>query len=66
MPGKPEVKPHVKKHLESRNVDHTQVPDEVLVVLNEFSESELKTMGKLGATMEETKVDVSMRAAMVH
>ena len=64
--AKPPLKPHVQKHLEKRNVDHSELPDAVIVVLNEFSESELRAISRLGATMEETKVDTSLRAAMVH
>ena len=60
------LKPHVQKHLEKRNVDHTELPDDVIVVLNEFSESELEAVARLGETMEATKVDVTVRAAMVH
>ena len=66
MSGKPEVKPHVRKHLDKRNVEQTQLPDEVIVVLNDLSESELDALARVGATMEDTKVDVTVRAAMVH
>jgi hypothetical protein len=66
QPGRPQVKPHVQEHLQKRNVDHTELPDEVIVVLNDFSESELKAIARFGETMEVTNVDVSVRAAMVH
>ena len=66
MPEKPELKPHVREHLDKRDVDHTELPDEVIVVLNDFSESELDALARVGATMEETNVDVTVRAAMVH
>ena len=66
MPEKPELKPHVREHLDKRDVDHTELPDEVIVVLNDFSESELDALARVGATMEETNVDVTIRAAMVH
>ena len=59
-------KPHVQKHLEKRNVDHTQVPDEVIVVLNDLSEPELQAMARVGESMEKANVDVSVRASMVH
>ena len=58
--------PHVQKHLEKRNVDHSELPDDVIVVLNELSVSELTAIARLGETMEVTKVDVTVRAAMVH
>jgi hypothetical protein len=63
---KPPLKPHVQKHLEKRDVDHAELPDDVIVVLNEFSESELRAMSRLGETMEVTKVEHSTRVAMVH
>jgi hypothetical protein len=64
--AKPPLKPHVKKHLETRDVDHAELPDDVIIVLNEFSESELRAISRLGETLEMTQVDVTVRAAMVH
>jgi hypothetical protein len=64
--AKPPLKPHVQKHLETRDVDHAELPDDVIIVLNEFSESELRAISRLGETLEMTQVDVTVRAAMVH
>jgi hypothetical protein len=64
--GKAAPKPHVKHHLEKRGVDHAAVPDEVLVVLNDLSEDELKALRRVGASMEEANMDPPLRAAMVH
>ena len=66
MPGKPEVKPHVQRHLEKRSVDHAQVPDEVIETLNSCSEDELKAMARVGESMEKADLEVSVRIAMVH
>jgi len=66
MPGKPDIKPHVQRHLDKRSVDQAQLPDEVIDVLNGLSESELKAMARVGATLEETNVDVTVRASMMH
>ena len=64
--GKAAPKPHVKHHLEKRGVDHADVPDDVLVVLNDLSEDELKALGRVGASMEDANMDPPLRAAMVH
>ena len=64
--AKPPLEPHVQRHLEKRGVDHAELPDDVIVVLNEFSESELRAISRLGETLEVTQVDVTVRAAMVH
>jgi hypothetical protein len=64
--GRPAVKPHVQKHLQKRDVDHKQLPDEVIAALNDCSEGELNAMDRLGETMEKADVDVSVRITMVH
>jgi hypothetical protein len=64
--GKAAPKPHVKHHLEKRGVDHADVPDDVLVVLNGLSEDELKALRRVGASMEDAGMDPPLRAAMVH
>ena len=64
--GKPAPKPHVKHHLEKRGVDHEDVPDDVLAVLNDLSDDELKALRRVGASMEDANMDPPLRAAMVH
>jgi len=64
--GKSAPKPHVKHHLEKRGVDHQEVPDDVLAVLNDLSEDELKALRRVGASMEDANMDPPLRAAMVH
>jgi hypothetical protein len=64
--GKAAPKPHVKHHLEKRGVDHTEIPDSVLAVLDDLSEDELKALRRVGASMEDADMDPPLRAAMVH
>ena len=64
--GKPAPKPHVKHHLEKRGVDHEEIPEEVLAVLNSLSDDELKALRRVGASMEDANMDHPLRAAMVH
>jgi hypothetical protein len=64
MPHEPH--PHVHKHLEKRGVDPKDVPDDVIATLNGLSEDELKALQRVGASMEDAKMDPPLRAAMVH
>ena len=64
--GKPAPEPHVKQHLEKRGVDHEEIPEEVLAVLNSLSDDELKALRRVGASMEKADMDPPLRAAMVH
>jgi hypothetical protein len=66
MSGRPDVKPHVQRHLQQRGVDPKKVPDGVLAALNDCSEAELKAMERVGASMESENVDASLRISMVH
>ena len=64
--GKPAPEPNVKQHLEKRGVDHEEIPEEVLAVLNSLSDDELKALRRVGASMEKADMDPPLRAAMVH
>ena len=64
MPKDP--KDHVKAHLRARGVDHTDVPDDVIEVLNEFSVEELRRVDRLGQTLVEAEMTQEMRISMVH
>ena len=59
-------KDHVKAHLNAKGVDHADVPDDVIVVLNEFSVEELKRVDRLGETLEQAEMTHEMRISMVH
>ena len=61
-----EPKDHVKAHLRAKGVDHADVPDDVIVVLNEFSVEELKRVDRLGETLEQAEMTHEMRISMVH
>ena len=61
-----EPKDHVKAHLRANGVDHADVPDDVIVVLNEFSVEELKRVDRLGETLEQAEMTHEMRISMVH
>ena len=63
---RPEVKPHVKRHLEKNNVDPEDLPDGVIEALNVCSQDELRAMDKVGASMEDANVDLQLRAFSVH
>ena len=64
--GKAAAKPHVKQHLDKRGVEHKDVPESVLAVLNDLSEDELEALRRVGASMEDADMDPPLRAAMVH
>lgn len=64
MPHEPH--PHVHRHLKKRGVDPKDIPDSVIATLNDCSEDELAAMQRVGASMEEAKMDPPLRAAMVH
>ena len=66
MSGRPDVKPHVQRHLQQRGIDPKKVPDGVLTTLNDCSEAELKAMDRVGASMESANLDASLRISMVH
>jgi hypothetical protein len=63
---RPEVKPHVKRHLEKNNVNPQDLPDGVIEALNLCSQDELQAMDKVGASMEDANVDLQLRAFSVH
>ena len=64
MPKQP--KDHVKAHLHTKCVDHADVPDDVIEVLNEFSVEELKRVDRLGQTLVQSEMTQEMRISMVH
>jgi hypothetical protein len=59
-------KDHVKAHLRTKGVDHADVPDDVIEVLNEFSVEELKRVDRLGETLAQADMTHEMRMSMVH
>jgi hypothetical protein len=59
-------KDHVKEHLRAKGVDHADVPDDVIEVLNEFSDEELKRVDRLGETLAQAEMTHEMRMSMVH
>ena len=61
-----QLKPHVHEHLLKRKVDPEQVPDAVILVLNDCTEEELKAMDRVGAALEAENVDPPTRVSMVH
>ncbi len=63
---RPEVKPHVKRHLEKNNVDPQDLPDGVIEALNVCSQDELQAMDKVGASMEDANVDLQVRVFAIH
>jgi predicted ATPase/class 3 adenylate cyclase len=62
--SKPE--PHVKRHLEKNKVDPDQLPDSVIDTLNTCSEEELKTMDKVGDSLDKANVPSNLRISAVH
>ncbi|OLB23812.1 MAG: hypothetical protein AUH17_05780 [Actinobacteria bacterium 13_2_20CM_68_14] len=63
---RPEVKPHVKRHLEKNNVNPQDLPDGVIEALNVCSQDELQAMDKVGASMEDANVDLQVRVFAIH
>jgi len=61
---KPE--PRVKKHLEKNNVKPEMLPDEVIAALNACSESELKALDSVGASLQAAPIDPDTKIAAVH
>jgi hypothetical protein len=59
-------KDHVKAHLRTKGVDHADVPDDVIEVLNEFSDEELKRVDRLGEALAQADMTHEMRMSMVH
>jgi hypothetical protein len=63
---RPEVKAHVKTHLEKNNVDPKDLPDGVIVTLNDCTADELKAMDKVAASMENANMDLQLRVFAFH
>jgi hypothetical protein len=63
---RPEAKPHVKSHLAKNNVKPEDLPDGVIEALNVCSQDELQAMDKVGASMEDAKVDLQVRVFAIH
>jgi hypothetical protein len=63
---RPAVKPHVKSHLEKNNVDNKDLPDGVVEALNFCTADELQAMDKVGASMEDAKMDLQLPAFAFH
>jgi hypothetical protein len=67
MAGKQrEVKQHVHEHLRKRSVNPDDVPDSVIVVLNDCTPDELKAMDRVGAAMAAEKIEPPAQVSMVH
>jgi hypothetical protein len=59
-------KDHVKAHLSAKGVDYTEVPDDVIDALNDFSAEELKRVDRLGETLKQAEMPHDLRMSMVH
>lgn len=59
-------KEHVKTHLRKNGVDPGDLPDDVIEALNAFSPQELKTLDRLGETLEEADLKPNVRISAVH
>jgi len=70
MPEKERPKKYVREYLRRRKVDPDDVPDAVIVVLNGFTQDELKQLNRLGAVLDKAlqaeQVDEQLIIAMVH
>jgi len=58
-------KPHVKRHLEKRGVNHEDIPEEVLAVLNDLTEDELKALRRIGERAEAANLDTRLLVAIL-
>lgn len=63
---RPDVEPHVKKHLEKNHVDPKDLPDGVIEALNACRPDELQAMDSVGASMDEANMDLRMRVMAIH
>jgi hypothetical protein len=62
-----EPKDHVKKHLEKTGIDHTQLSDGTIEVLNTFTETELVKVHELGGALaNDPNLSPDQKVSAVH
>jgi hypothetical protein len=59
-------KPHVKAHLDKRNVAWKDLKPKTRKALNEFSADEITKLDALGTALEDDKVPTNVRVTAVH